>query len=182
MSATLEAPPELRKRYQVGVYLKGPVHFIVLGGFCFPRFTGEYDDGGHQNARVGDILELSVEDLRRIDAAIDDRVVRWFYNETGERTEARIFQRSNHLLYQPSSGDESLRPYLYFREAPPDIATPQGAAEGLKLLEEELARARVSEDEARLDPRDARTRAEHARAKRSIQALETPPPPPASAK
>lgn len=181
MTTTTEV---VKKRFRVGLHGgdAAPAHFVTLGGICFPQYSGEYDENGHQKRERGNVVWLSREDIQRIETAAKARIVRWGHNEKGEKRGARIYQKDNALYQRAMAGDEPLLPYLFIEEEAVDIATPEGQAESLAALERTLADARESEAEARLDPRDARTRAEHAREKRGFKAPEVPPPPAATGK
>ena len=121
MSIVIEAPAT--KRYRLGIHPRGaPAHFLTLGGKCFPQYSGEYDENGRQNAEPWNVVDLTSEDLSRIDVAINEHFVRWRRNSKGEKTSAMVIQAGN-KLYPRQVGDEDLRPHVFIREEPLDVAT-----------------------------------------------------------
>lgn len=172
-NATATKKPE-KKRYLVGIVAQGPASNVTLGGVSFPVMTHETREDGTEIQRTGAIVELSVDDLRRIQKAADNRIVRWISGRkkvaNGQggmdwvnfKIRADIYD-VNQIGFTPLETDEPLINYLYIDEAPAEV---KPIPDSIKTrIARELEVAAKAEREAQADPKDVQVREDHKRAK-----------------
>ena len=179
MSSAVSSNPEFvalkKKRYLCGINASGPAFNVSLGGFSFPVTSSETRADGAEIQRTGNILELSVEDLKKIQISVDNRIVRWT-NKTEQTPDGRgglvpVIKRIRASIYDKRSSwyryevtDEPLANYIYIEDAPEEA---RAVPNSLKTrLAQEIEAAAKSELAALADPRDAKVREEHSKAKK----------------
>ena len=171
------------KRFQVGMLPNGPASNFTLGGINFPVTTKDYDKRGTDEnpfTYEGAVVELTIEQCKRIKDDIRCHIVRWFrYPETdkqraGQKMRAEIWDARTRA-FMPREGDEPLVKYLFFKDAPAEELIQPAPTATFDALDKAIAEAEASEGVVRTtQPEDARTRARHAELKSMGKGL-TPP-------
>ena len=184
MSSAVSSNPEFvavkKKRYLCGINAAGPAHNVSLGGFSFPVTSSETRADGAEIQRTGNVLELSVEDLKKIQISVENRIVRWTnkVEQTPDgrgglvpvikRIRASIYDKRS-SWYRPEETDEPLANYIYIQDAPEEA---KAVPNSLKTrLAQEIEAASKTEIAMLSDPKDAKIREEHGRAKKLGQKL-----------
>lgn len=156
------------KRYLVGLVPNGPASNQTFAGVSFPVFTEGYDAEGNAFRKEGAVISLTVEQIKKIREAIQNRVVRWSHYATddpkvekrGQRRAATIWDVRTRA-FTPMAGDEPLVKYVIFKEAPPEFVQAPAPAAAFEAFDKALAEAEKTELEASASPEDAQTRAKH---------------------
>lgn len=161
--------PEIKtKRYHIGVYEgEPPLWFVTLAGVTFPVMTSVFDKNEREIRRSGDLVHLTVDQVRKIKESVRHSFVRWRTKPgTGERIEANVYDRRS-PGFQFEKGDEPLAKYLYLRPAPEETDAPKLSDNLIAQLDAALVEAESSEDKGQKDPRDRAEREQRTRQKRA---------------
>lgn len=74
------APSDPTYTYWVGTTSKSPLQNVALGGICFPKYTGafRYTGGGDliEPSTRGAVVELTEKDVKKVIAAVQNKLVR----------------------------------------------------------------------------------------------------------
>lgn len=109
------------KLYHVGTVRGAPWGAIALGGVCFPQATyeprGGVDGIGQALGRAGDYIDLHDEDVKRVRAAMANRVVRIREERNRDGNAEGVVWHLKHRRYRADPRDVPIASFVYLREA-----------------------------------------------------------------
>lgn len=151
-----------------------PCQSVTIGKLDFRRYTtvNAKGKGAIDQTYMGAVGEYSDEDVKDFEARAKNLVVRWGWKDGADGRSlhsATIFDKRVPDYFE-TEDDEPLRGYLTL--TPVGVDAPHSIGTTTPEQVAALASARASEERARQDPRDARERAKHTRAKRDGESVE----------